>query len=275
MGWDVVQIGLKHDLPVEDPIATAELVAKRMNRNIKLVYGNKYVFDKINNTLSKVEKFELIEIAKFTVDSSKDYFEMTVSNYQANQILKEIEGLRKTLLADDLAKRLHDDIHNQFELYEIETEEIDIRIFRENVDLDVFEFGKWHFFEHAFYSPTLDLERLLNYRMKIYERARMFGCKEVIICSDQGPTMEIYDHMDYPAEQLKQYTFSNRYYEESNWLEPEDEGFWKSHARKIKFSSVFNNELQFKEEEFVEIVYDDFKDLILRDYMPLRRNKDR
>lgn len=262
MGWDVVQIGLKHDLPVEDPIATAELVAKRMNRNIRLVYRNKYVFDKINSTLSEVEEFELIEIAKFTVDSSKDCLEMTVSNYQANQILKEIAGIRKASLTDDLAKRLHDDIHNQFELYEIEDEEIDIRIFHENIDLDVDEFGKWHFFERAFSPSSPDLERLLNYRMRIYERAMVFGCKEVIICSDQGPTMEIYDHMDYPAEQLKQYTFSNQYYEDSNWLESEDEGFWKNHARKITFSSVFNNELQFKEEEFVEIVYDDFKDLV-------------
>lgn len=268
MGWDVVQIGLKHDLPVDDPIATAELVAKRMNRNIRLVYGNKYKYDKINNIVSEVEDFEYIEIAKITLDSSKDYLRMIVPNYQANQIFKEtsIKTLQKAKYMGRWAKLLLDDIKYQFELYEIEDEnegeELDIRIFRENVDLDVFEFGKWHFFEHAFYSPTLDLERLLNYRMKIYERARMFGCKEVIICSDQGPTMEIYDHMDYPAEQLKQYTFSNQYYEESNWLEPEDEGFWKSHARKIKFSSVFNNELQFKEEEFVEIVYDDFKDLI-------------
>ena len=261
MGWDVVQIGLKHDLPVDDPIAIAEQVAKRMNRNIKLVYRNKYVYDKINNTLSEVEEFELIEIAKFTVDSSEDYLEMTVTNYQVNQILREMAELQKGPLKNDLSKRLLDDIQNQFELYEIEDEEIDIRIFRENVDLDVNEIGRWYKFGNAFYPKSPDREWLLNFRMKIYEQAMMFGCKEVIICADQGPTMEIYDHMDYSAEQLKQYTFSNQYYEDSNWLEPDEEEFWKSHARKIKFSSVFNNELQFKEEELVEIVYDDFKDL--------------
>jgi len=36
MGWDVVQIGLRHNLPVHDPFATAKEVAKRMNRNIRL-----------------------------------------------------------------------------------------------------------------------------------------------------------------------------------------------------------------------------------------------
>ena len=31
MGWDVVQIGLRHNLPVQDPFATAKEVAKRMS----------------------------------------------------------------------------------------------------------------------------------------------------------------------------------------------------------------------------------------------------
>ena len=33
MGWDVVQIGLRHNLPVHDPFATAKEVAKRMKIN--------------------------------------------------------------------------------------------------------------------------------------------------------------------------------------------------------------------------------------------------
>lgn len=45
MGWDVVQIGLRHNLPVHDPFATAKEVAKRMNRNIRLVCRNEYEYD--------------------------------------------------------------------------------------------------------------------------------------------------------------------------------------------------------------------------------------
>lgn len=268
MGWDVVQIGLKHDLPVEDPIATAELVAKRMNRNIKLVYGNKYEYDKINNIVSAVEDFEYIEIAKFTLDSSKDYLRMIVPNYQANQILKEtsIKKLRKAKFTSYWAKLLLDDIKYQFELYEIEDEnegeELDIRIFRENVVLDEREFGRWQFFEQAFSPSSPDLERLFNYRMKIFERARIFGCKEVVICSDQGPTMGIFDHIDYSAEELKQYVFSNQFFEESTWYEPERMESWKKHAKKITFSSVFQDDFKLESEDFMELVYDDFKDLI-------------
>ena len=39
MGWDVVQIGLRHNLPAHDPFATAKEVAKRMNRNVRHVYS--------------------------------------------------------------------------------------------------------------------------------------------------------------------------------------------------------------------------------------------
>lgn len=36
MGWDVVEIGLKHNLPVNEPFATAQEVAKRMKQNVRL-----------------------------------------------------------------------------------------------------------------------------------------------------------------------------------------------------------------------------------------------
>jgi hypothetical protein len=265
MGWDVVQIGLKHDLPVDDPIATAELVAKRMNCNIKLVYWKKYEYDRINNIVSDGEGYELIQLAEFAVNSSKEYLPMIISNYQAQQILKEAEisTSPKAKCTSPWAKKLLSDIQNQFELYEIETEELYIRIFRENIDLDVNEIGRWYKFNTAFYPQSPDREWLLNYRMKIFERARIFGCKEVVICSDQGPTMGIFDHIDYSAERLKQYVLSNQYYEESNWFDTEDdEEFWKKHGKKVTFSSVFQDDFKLEGDDFVEVVYDDFKDLI-------------
>ena len=49
MGLDIVQIGLRHNLPVDNPFATAEEVAKRMRRNIKLVYRNSFEYEIKNN----------------------------------------------------------------------------------------------------------------------------------------------------------------------------------------------------------------------------------
>ena len=153
MGWDVVQIGLKHDLPVDDPIATAELVAKRMNRNVKLVYRNDYEYDKINNIVSAAEGDEFIQLAEFTMNGSNEYLQIIASDYQANQILKEadINKLREATFTDERAKMLLDDIDDRYELYEIESmnygNDVDkliyIRIFRENVDLDASVLERW------------------------------------------------------------------------------------------------------------------------------------
>lgn len=64
MGWDVVQIGLRHDLPVNDPFATAKEVAKRMRQNIRLVYRNEYEYDMANNIVSTPKGPDLIELGK-------------------------------------------------------------------------------------------------------------------------------------------------------------------------------------------------------------------
>ena len=61
MGWDVVEIGLKHNLPVNDPYATAQEVAKRMNQNVWLVYRNEYEYDIAKNVVKEAEGNEFIE----------------------------------------------------------------------------------------------------------------------------------------------------------------------------------------------------------------------
>ena len=282
MGWDVVQVGLKHDLPVDDPIATAELIAKRTNRNVKLVYENEIEYDKTNNIISYVEGFEYIEIAKFTLDSSKDYLQMIVLNYQAHQILKEtdINTLRKARTTSELAKDWLDDIEEQYALYEIYGEHLFIKIGRENICLDVSIKERWWGWEELFHPMYFDRDKLLDYRIKIFEQARMFGCMDVIIFSDQGPTELILDHINSSVEDLKQYVNSNQYtdqyykmteqyyrendqYDEfTKWYKPEQIESRKKRAKKITFSSVFQDDFKLEGDDFVELVYDDFKDLM-------------
>ena len=45
MGWDVVQLGLKHDLPIDDPQATAEVLARRMGCDVQVGYYRDYEYD--------------------------------------------------------------------------------------------------------------------------------------------------------------------------------------------------------------------------------------
>ena len=86
----------------------------------------------------------------------------------------------------------------------------------------------------------------------------MFGCKEVIICSDQGPTEMIYDNANYPADDLKEYARSFQYLIRNNWLNGYSKEEYKKNAKHIMFSSYFQNQLNLSGEDFVEVIYDDF-----------------
>ena len=263
MGWDVVEIGLRHNLPVNDPYATAQEVANRMRQNIRLVCRNEYEYDCVNNVVRKVEDYELIELRKFEVNNTADYLRMTVSDYQAHQILESagIEKLRQATFEGEFAKLILSDIEDPFKLYEIE-DDISISIFKENVVLDVYVNERWHRWVEAFYdSSQEEREWLSNYRMQIYRQAKMFGCNEVIICSDQGPTEMIYNNADYPADKLKEYARSFQYLNDTTWLEKWKKEDWKKNAKHIMFSSVFQNQLDLSDEDFVEVIYDDFSDI--------------
>lgn len=267
MGWDVVQIGLRHNLPIHNPFATAKEVAKRMNQNIRLVYRNKYEYDKERNVISEAKNyFEPIELRKFEVNDSCNFLQMTVTDYQARQILGLVgmEKLRKVKFTSEFAALILDDINEPYELYEIEDDEenLCIRIFKENVDLDVSVIERWGYWEKAFHNLDQNRERLLDYRMQIYNRAQIFGCNEVLICSDQGPTINIYDNMDFTSEELKEYAHSFQYLKDSTWVKDSEKEVWKKNAKHIMFSSAFNDQLSLSNKEFVEIVYDDFYDLI-------------
>ena len=264
MGWDVVEIGLRHNLPVHDPFATAKEVAKRMNQNVKLVYRNEYKYDKEKNVVSEVNGYELFELGKFEVNNSNDYLKMTVSDYQAHQIQKlvGIDKLRKATFVGEFADLILSS--DTFELYEIEDNEetLDIRIFKENVDLDVNIDGRWYRWEETFHSTSQEnRERLHKYRMQIFHQAKMFGCNEVIICADQGPGMWIYDNANFPADKLKEYAHSYQYLQESTWIEESEKEEWKKNAKHIVFSSYFQNQLNLSNEDFVEVIYDDFSDI--------------
>ena len=265
MGWDVVEIGLKHNLPVNDPFATAQEVAKRMKQNIRLVCRNEYEYDSAQNVVREAKGDEFIELGKYEVNNSKDYLQMIASDYQANQILETVgEDKLRNIAFTNVAESILDDIEDTFELYEIEggKEDVYIRIFKENVDLDVSVIERWRTWEYAFRLSGKYREWLQNYRMQIYRQAKMFGCQEVIICSDQGPTIEIFDRMNYSADDLKEYARSYQYLnDDTAWVDEIEKEEWKKNAKHIMFSSYFKNQLNLSGEDFVEVIYDDFSDI--------------
>ena len=266
MGWDVVQIGLRHNLPVHDSFATAKEVAKRMNRNVRLVYRNEYEYDSVNNVVRKAVGDEFVELGTFDVNNSGDYLQMIASDYQARQIqgLVGVEKLRKATFENESAELILDDLEEPFELYELEDrkENILIYIFDENVTLDICIIERWRTWETAFHLSGKYREWLGDYRKNIYDQAKLFGCNEVFICADQGPGMWIYDNANYSADKLKEYARSYQYLQESTWIEESEKEEWKKHAKHITFSSYFQNQLELSDGDFVEVIFDDFSDIV-------------
>ena len=267
MGWDVVQIGLGHDLPVNDPYKTAQEIAKRMERNVTLAYYKKYEYDIASNVVHYKREPELIELGRYEVDNTKSSpLLITVANYQAKQILDlvGIDKFYKATFTNDLARIILHETKEPFELYEIEDDErnLGIRIVKENVDLDIYIRERWNHWERAFHQPDENREWLHDYRIQIYNRAKLFGCKDVIICADQGPTESIFDNLNYTADRLREYARTYEYLNGYAGWDSHEVEEWKKEAKHIMFSSVFQGQINLSDTDFVEVIYDDFRDLI-------------
>lgn len=250
MGWDVVEIGLKHKLPVRNPYACAEEVSKRLNRNIWLVARNEFINDKNSIHVCNVDGLELIDLGRYKVNDSDNFLKMTVSSSLTEQIIKQDRNLKLSNVECNIT-----DLDNVFELYEIEDVEgdLDIRIFEENVDLDVYVPERWTNWKNSFHDYSSESRnKLLDYKLQILERAEAFGCERVIICADQGPTQLIFDRMNWKADDLLKYTKERNYVRDYSDSDKEE---WIDYGKLVEFSELFEHKLKFKKDEFVDIVF--------------------
>lgn len=70
--------------------------------------------------------------------------------------------------------------------------------------------------------------------------------------------------MNKSADELVAYTKSRKYIDEVTWDDEKDKEDWINHGKQIQFSEYFSGtskELLLSEDDFVEVVFDDFKDL--------------
>ena len=102
--------------------------------------------------------------------------------------------------------------------------------------------------------------------MQVYERAKAFGCEQVIYCADQGPTELIYDDMDKGAEELLAYVHTRRYLDDSSWIETEDQEIWRRDGLHIQYADYFKGNIPWREGVWIEVVFDDFSDLKEAEY---------
>lgn len=222
MGWDIVEIGLKHDLPINKPLEVAEIVSKRMGMNVRLYTQEFFVYNEDNHSVSDVEEYKEIELGYFKINDSDNHIEMNACHYQALQFIEMLGEKRyRTLKYNDRQVKDYFKVWlPPFEYYELDYhgeagKDFNARIFKENIDLDVFvnTNGRWS--TYNYYLKHIDECRdiLTEYREELHKRAKIFGCHQIIITCDQGPTTLIFDSINLTSDELQEYVNSKKYVE--------------------------------------------------------------
>lgn len=217
MSVAIVQVGLKHDLPVNDIWKAADILSKRSGRNIHVDSYNKE--NGCIDDLGEVRVNDKDEVAYLTQNPDSP-FEFSI-----------------------------DGSYNFFS--------------NENVNIDIHISNTWYYWISMFYTyDEQSVKYLRDYRLQMFERAKLFGCSEIIICPDQGAGMEVWENMDFSASELKDYAMTSKFLENSCWLNTEEKiETFKKYQRQIYFKDYFARKLSFKKDEFVSLIYDDFEDL--------------
>ena len=270
MGWDVVQLGLKHDLPIDDPQAMAEVLAHRMGCDVQVGYYRYCEYDEARQRAYLIPGVFVPLGAPHKGGSSAYCLRLIISNYWIDEMRRRValydpskvdfqeEWMKPCFLEDLDAPQLYVLEGNENE----DGDEIDVRIFREAVGLDLYVIERWSAWARHFESTDEEhWSRLQEYRMQVYERAKVFGCEQVLYFADQGPTELIYDDMDKGAEELLAYVHTRRYLDDSSWIEPEDQAIWRRDGLHIQYADYFKGNIPWRDGVWIEVVFDDFSDL--------------
>lgn len=270
MGWDVVQLGLKHDLPIDDPQATAQVLARRMGCDVQVGYYKYCEYDEAEQRVYSIPSAFVPLGTPHRGGSSAPSLRLVIGNYWADELNQRIApyGLSEIDFEETWIRSFLLEGGNDYQLYTLESDDnedgnaIEIRIFKETVNLALYAVERWSAWARHFESTDEEhWLRLQEYRMQVYERAKAFGCEQVLYFADQGPTELIYDDMDKGAEELLAYVHTRRYLDDSSWIEPEDQEIWRRDGLHIQYADYFKGNIPWREGVWIEVVFDDFSDL--------------
>lgn len=257
MGWDVIEIGLRHDLPIHDPYATAQECSKRLKRNIRLVAEEKYRYVEEDGIASVVSLWgPRVELARYRYDDTDCFLELVVEDYQQRSIIEQVgqKKLKKATYPEgyDAGRFLN---IKPYAMYEFLDDEFDVRIFEEVIDISIY--GRWSWLEKCLSNHDEDLRNMvLAYRQSVRQRAKLFSCDEVIYCADQGAGEFILENLNLKADELMTYVKGKRYIDDFAKHEEIDVSKYKEDALHVSFSDYEKGELLVKENEWVEVVFD-------------------
>ena len=218
MGWDIVAIGTNHNLPVEDPIKTAERLSTLVDSPISVGYYESWIYKSEDNSIIRAN-YDWIELKKVNSQKSGPTIVFSIEGYCARKLYTELaETLDSVKFAD---KEDHDWFISEatdipFAVYECEYPYgalFDFRICKENVDFNCRFPGRWFQFVSALIAPRDERDKnyIMEFRQHIFNQLKTCGCDTAYYFADQGAGGCIFDAIDKPSKEWIKYLESGEY----------------------------------------------------------------
>lgn len=264
MGADAVNIGLNHTLPVDDPRALAREIAQRLQWNIELGYDSWTKYDEARRLVLETP-YTFVELERFIVDASKPLYRLSIPDYQYKLIREKI-GKSNLKRINYSSQHIKAEIIDNFapgSLYELEVEEPysdTIYIHKEHIELGVYQSARWFGWIRYFDSKE-HWQLLLNYRLQVAERAKAFGCSQVIFFSDQGPSLNLYDIVELSNQEIMQFIQNRTYIHVAGDMSERKKDEWIKAGKIIQYQDYFEDKIHLKDGEFIDVILDDFRGL--------------
>lgn len=264
MGVDVVEIGVRHRLPVHDQKKLAREFATIFNTNVKVVAHNEFEYDEAANKVVESTTGEhFIPLYEVKLDDTSQYIRLNVVDYQKKQIRNRLTATQlKTLsFASPEVKELFEESWD--EIYEANFIKRNNRdddwdyswfyIYREHIEIPCYIPGRWHLFIDYFKEPNL-LYLIKIHREKINHLAKRFGCSHVIYCSSQTVSSRILDNMSMSPASLLTYTKTSSFIEAGEQKEYEK-------SRVISLNAFLKGDEHLADDEYIEAIIDDLEEV--------------
>ncbi len=209
MGWDIVAIGTNHNLPVEDPIKTAERISTLVDGPISVGYYESWIFSPENNRIKRSQEYKWVEIAKISPQRDGMTTLFSIEDYCARKIYSDLQGTIENELFVNKEERdrfVSDATDAPFALYECDSQTrpfFDLRILKEIVEFTDNFPGRWFQFVRTLKNPLAQPNKdcILELRKHIFRQLKACGCDKAYYFADQGPGELLSNAIDNSAKE--------------------------------------------------------------------------
>lgn len=259
MGWDIVAIGTNHNLPVKDPVKTAERIAPLVDGPISVGYYEEWIYDEKLNRIDTPEgRWQWKEIARVNADKIGPLIFFEISNYCVRKIFAEIRDKLKFVqfeYEEDREQFLYLAKRKPFELYKCfdkEPRTFNMWIYREIVEFSENFPGRWRHFERTFENApdSLEVRSLHEFRNHIFKQFQVCGCDMAYYFADQGPGEMLLDNLNLSSKKWRAYLVSGDFIDDSDC------------PKIMKICDYLTGDKILNAEDWVDCFIDDFSDLL-------------